>query len=103
MHGHNDINTKSERSFLQTCFFTFRTKYDANMLLLYRMWMSIPPNTPMYHGDMNCAIDTPGVFRPFAFRTHSHAFGTVTTGYKYDAKTGQMTEFARGNPQWPQA
>ena len=56
----------------------------------------------MYHGDMNCKITQPK-FHPFAFRTHSHAFGTVTTGYKYSPRTGQMTEFARGNPQWPQA
>ena len=72
------------------------------MLLLFRSWMQIPPNTPMYHGDMNCKITQPK-FHPFAFRTHSHAFGTVTTGYKYSPRTGQMTEFARGNPQWPQA
>ena len=73
------------------------------MLILFRLWMSIPPNTPMYHGDMNCVITNPNGFKPFAFRTHSHAFGTVTTGYKYSPKTGEMTEFARGNPQWPQA
>ena len=37
------------------------------------------------------------------FRTHAHQWGTVITGYKYDTRTDELIEFAKGNPQWPQA
>ena len=50
---------------------------------------------------MNCQVDMR--MKPFAFRTHAHSHGVVITGYKYTPSTGEMTEFARGNPQWPQA
>ena len=30
-------------------------------------------------------------------------WSTVITGYMYDTRKDEMVEFARGNPQWPQA
>jgi hypothetical protein len=72
-------------------------------MLLLRSYLSIPPNTAVTHGDINCKLPSDGVIHPFAFRTHAHSLGTVITGYKYSPDTKQFTEIARGNPQWPQA
>ena len=63
--------------------------------------MDFRPNTDVIHGDINCELR--GNLSPitlFAYRPHTHAHGTVITGYRY--RDNNLIEIARGNPQKPQ-
>ena len=63
--------------------------------------VDFPPHTAVIHGDVNCkvrGIPSPVTF--FAYRPHTHAHGTVITGYHYT--DSNLVEIARGNPQKPQ-
>jgi len=68
---------------------------------MMRTELEIPGRKSATHGDMNCMVRSE--IHPFAFRVHAHKWGTVISGYKYDTSANEMTEIARGNPQWPQA
>jgi len=79
------------------------TKYTAGILLMLRGMLTIPPNTPATHGDVNCQLPSRKPLHFFAYRTHAHSLGSVITGYTYNQANSSYHEIARGNPQWPQA
>merc|ERR1719220_2604145 len=79
------------------------TKYQAGILLMLRGSLSIPPNTPATHGDVNCVLPSNTPLHMFGYRTHAHALGSVITGYVYNEKDHKYRQIASGSPQWPQA
>jgi len=79
------------------------TKYTAGILLMLRGGLTIPPNTPVVHGDVNCKLPSNTPLHMFAYRTHAHSLSPVITGYVYNEEGHQYREIARGSPQWPQA
>ena len=62
-----------------------RTENIANMMLLAKAWLTIPPHKETVTGDMSCKMSLPSdaPIHPFAFRTHAHSLGSVITGYRY--------------------
>jgi len=79
------------------------TKYQAGILLMLRSGLSIPPNTAVTHGDVNCVLPSNTPLHMFGYRTHAHALGSVITGYVYNEKNHKYRQIAAGSPQWPQA
>merc|ERR1719370_2380559 len=79
------------------------TKYQAGILLMLRGGLSIPPNTAVTHGDVNCVLPSNTPLHMFGYRTHAHALGSVITGYVYNEKDHKYRQIASGSPQWPQA
>ncbi|KAL4228224.1 hypothetical protein ACF0H5_013657 [Mactra antiquata] len=59
----------------------------------------IPSKTTTYMETM-CTFDNDFNVHPFAFRTHAHMLGQVTSGYRI--RDGQWTEIGRKSPQLPQ-
>ncbi|CAL4061158.1 unnamed protein product, partial [Meganyctiphanes norvegica] len=106
IHYANPIEEgQTDNSGLRMSLTTTTQKYKAGIYLLAGGWVDIPPHTEKTSLDMNCRLrDTePNEINLFAYRTHAHSLGSVITGYKYDEKSKQYTEIAKGNPQWPQA
>ncbi|XP_052796363.1 peptidylglycine alpha-hydroxylating monooxygenase-like isoform X2 [Mya arenaria] len=60
---------------------------------------SIPPNSVTYM-ETECSFNENFEVHPFAFRTHAHGLGQVTSGYRI--RDGQWTEIGRQTPQKPQ-
>jgi len=79
------------------------TKYTAGILLMLRGGLTIPANTPVVHGDVNCKLPSTTPLHMFAYRTHAHKLSPVITGYVYNEEGHKYREIARGSPQWPQA
>lgn len=79
------------------------TKYTAGILLMLRGGLTIPANTPVVHGDVNCKLPSTTPLHMFAYRTHAHSLSPVITGYVYNEEGHKYREIARGSPQWPQA
>jgi len=79
------------------------TKFTAGILLMLRGGLTIPPNSPVVHGDVNCKLPSDVPLHMFAYRTHAHSLSPVITGYVYNEEGHKYREIARGSPQWPQA
>ena len=75
----------------------------ANILLLVKNSLEIPPGRTAVTGDVSCKMNLDEPIHPFAFRTHAHSLGSVITGYMYNADTKKYSQIAKGSPQWPQA
>ncbi|KAF0306544.1 Peptidylglycine alpha-hydroxylating monooxygenase [Amphibalanus amphitrite] len=61
------------------------------------------PKTTQYM-ETACDIEEDKVIHPFAFRTHTHALGTVVSGWKVQYKDGEYkwTLIGKMDPQLPQ-
>ena len=79
------------------------TEFDAGILLMLRSQLTIPPNTLVTHGDVNCKLPSKVPLHLFAYRTHAHSLSPVITGYAYNEEGHEYREIARASPQWPQA
>ena len=60
----------------------------------------LPPGIPKVNVDMACVYDGEEPIYPFAYRTHSHNLGVVTSGYRIRA--GKWDEIGRMSPRQPQ-
>ncbi|CAG0902557.1 unnamed protein product [Darwinula stevensoni] len=81
-----------------------KPKNIAGIYLMVASDIRIPPNKEIVHSDVNCFSEsTDAPIYVFGYRTHAHVLGKVITGYLYNATAHEFREFARGNPQWPQA
>jgi len=95
--------SEPDNTALSLTYQTDPTKYTAGIFLLLRGGLSIPPNTPVVHGDVNCKLPSNTPLHMFAYRTHAHSLSPVITGYVYNEERNDYREIARGSPQWPQA
>ncbi|XP_013388054.2 peptidylglycine alpha-hydroxylating monooxygenase-like [Lingula anatina] len=63
-------------------------------------WGLVPPRLNEFHMESACRWDSDDVIYPFAYRTHAHNLGVVTSAYRI--RLGVWTEIGRMSPQQPQ-
>lgn len=54
------------------------------------------------HFEAACPNEEPIEIHPFAYRTHTHKFGQLVSGYRIDRDTEQWELIGKGDPQKPQ-